>query len=95
MEIDKLSRYEHDVKKLIKKKKLSKEKIKNTEKLFLEDKNIKALRYHPITCKKDKQRHSITVPNAPYRILFSQYEEVAVFRRLVDHREYDRINKDC
>lgn len=95
MEIDRLSRYERDVKKMVKKRKLSQEEIDDTEKLFLEDKDIKALRYHSITCKKDKQRYSITIPNTQYRILFSQYDDVAIFRRLVDHKEYDRINKDC
>lgn len=95
MRIDKLSRYEQDVKKLIKKRKLTKEEIEDTENLFLKDKKSKSLRYHPISCKKDKQRYSISLSNSPYRILFSEYIDVSIFRRLVSHGEYDRINKDC
>jgi len=71
MEIDRLSRYERDVKKMVKKRKLTQKEIDDTEILFLKDKYIKSLRYHPITCKKDKQRHSLTIPNTQYRILFS------------------------
>ena len=95
MTIEKLPRFLRDVKKLTKKHLLTSEQIEETEQLFIEDCELKSLRYHAITCKKDKNRWSITVPNTQYRILVSDLGDVVKFLTLLDHNAYDRINKNC
>ncbi len=95
MTIEKLPRFLRDVKKLTKNRLLTIEQIEKTEELFIENRELKSLRYHPITCKKDKDRWSITVPNTPYRILVSDLGDVVKFNTLLDHDAYNRINKNC
>ncbi|MBU1666936.1 hypothetical protein KKC13_00835 [bacterium] len=95
MTIEKLPRFLRDVKKITKKRLLTLEQIENTEKLFLENREDKSLRYHDIKCKKDKNRWSITVPNTAYRILVTDLGDVVKFLTLLDHDSYDRINKNC
>jgi len=48
-----------------------------------------------ITCKKDKNRYSITVPSTQYRILMTILDDVAYLVALLNHKEYDKNNKDC
>ncbi|KIM10077.1 MAG: hypothetical protein KU38_08080 [Sulfurovum sp. FS08-3] len=95
MTIDKSSRYERDIKKLIKSHTLSREAIEATEQLFIKDPLSPSLRYHQIKCKKDKNRYSITVPNTQYRILITVIGSEAYFNTILNHKSYDRINKDC
>jgi len=95
MRIDKSSRYERDVKKLIKSHTLSREAIEATEELFIKDPSTSSLRYHQIKCKKDKNRYSITLPNTQYRILATVIGDEAYFNTILNHDSYDRINKDC
>jgi hypothetical protein len=95
MTIEKLPRFLRDVKKITKKRLLTPEQIEETEKLFIEDRSSSSLRYHQITCKKDKNRWSITVPSTAYRILVTDLGDVVKFNTLLDHDAYDRINKNC
>jgi len=95
MIIEKRTRYQRDLKKLIKSNTLTLEKIEECEKLFEDDYKHNSLRYHSIKCKKDKNRYSITVPNTQYRILMSVKDNIAYFKSLLNHNEYDRINKNC
>ena len=44
---------------------------------------------------KDKNRYSITIINTQYRILATICDNKAVFLMLVNHKTYDRINKNC
>lgn len=53
MTIEKLPRFLRDVKKLTKKRLLTLEQIEDTEKLFLENREDKSLRYHDIKCKSE------------------------------------------
>lgn len=95
MIINKSSKYTRDVQKLIKSNSLSLVKIEACEKLFEEDYKHISLRYHQIKCKKDKNRYSISIPNTQYRILATVIDNIAYFRTLLNHKSYDRINKNC
>lgn len=95
MIIEKSSGYARSVTKKVKAHKLSLETIEETEKLYKENPQNPSLRYHQIKCKKDKHRWSITIPNTQYRILVSDYGESVLFVNLLDHKEYDRVNKKC
>lgn len=57
--------------------------------------NPQKLDYKPIRCKKDKNRYSIRVFNAGYRILLSSLSNSFVFRCICNHNEYDRRNRGC
>ena len=95
MKIEKEPRYLRDVKNLTKRKILSLRQIEETEKLFSQDPFHKSLRYHKIICKKDKFRYSVTIINTSFRILLSNYKDIAYFRSIHNHDQYDRMNKDC
>jgi len=95
MKISKRPKYLKDVQKLTQSHTLSIEQIEECERLFEENPQTSSLRYHPIKCKRDKNRYSITVPNTQYRILATIRDGLAQFRTLVNHKSYDRINKNC
>ncbi|WP_041354071.1 hypothetical protein [Nitratiruptor sp. SB155-2] len=95
MKIIKTNLYEKQKEKLIKKGSLSKEIIDKTEAIFLENPNDYRLRPHKIICKKDKRRRSISVLNTQYRILYTDNGDAAIFQQILNHKRYDRINKDC
>ena len=95
MNIRKIKLYERQAKKLVKNHQLTTEQIEDTENLFKNDPFDKDLRPHKITCKKDKRRRSITVINTAYRILYTDAGDTAIFQQILDHDDYDRINKNC
>jgi mRNA-degrading endonuclease YafQ of YafQ-DinJ toxin-antitoxin module len=95
MTLHKTPKYERSVKKIISSHALTKEEIEETEELFKKDPLTPSLRYHKIACKKDKYRHSITVPNTQYRILLTVLEDNAYCVALLNHKDYDRHNKHC
>ncbi len=98
MKIKKTSQYKSQAEKLIKQHKLSAEDISNTEDTFLKNPDDQSLRPHKITCRKDKRRRSITVLNttsSAYRILYTSNDDEAIFQQILNHKRYDRINKDC
>ena len=87
--------YLKDKNKLITKNHLLEGSINQTEELFKIEPTNPRLRLHKITCKKDKNRYSITRINTQYRILATICDNVATFYRLLDHKKYDRYNKNC
>ena len=95
MIIEKTPRYNRTVKKIIKSHKLTKEIIEDTENLFKTNPHEPSLHFKPITCKKDKNRHSIRVSNTQYRILITLLDDVAYLVALLNHKDYDKNNKDC
>jgi hypothetical protein len=96
MKIEKQRLYERQKLKLSKNNSpLTLQQIDEAEQLFSEDQNNYKLRPHKITCKKDKKRKSITIPNTQYRILYSDYGDKAIFQQILSHEDYDRINKNC
>ena len=92
---EKLPRYNRTVKKVLRSHKLTQEQIEETETLFIENHLNLVLHYKDIKCKKDKNRYSIRVPNTQYRILMTVLDDVAYFVALLNHKEYDKNNKDC
>lgn len=95
MQIEKENFYIRDKNKLIAKNHLLDELIEETENLFRENPKDKRLRLHKIQCKHDKNRYSITIIHTQYRILATICQELAIFIKLVNHKTYDRINKNC
>jgi len=95
MQIYKTSQYLRTQKKLIKKHALSQTDIDETLVLFKEDPANISLHFKKMTCKKDKDRYSIRIINAQYRILMNITNEDAYLVCVCDHDEYDRRNKDC
>ena len=95
MIIEKTPRYNRTVKKIIKSHKLSISEIEKVETLFIENHNNPTLHYKSIICKKDKNRYSIRVLNTQYRILLTILDDIAYFQALLNHKDYDKNNKDC
>jgi len=95
MIIEKTPRYNRTVKKIIKSHKLSISEIEKVETLFIENHNNPTLHYKSIICKKDKNRYSIRVLNTQYRILLTILDNIAYFQALLNHKDYDKNNKDC
>jgi len=95
MQIEKENSYIRNKTKLINKNYLLDELIESTERLFMDNPSEKSLRFHKINCKKDKNRYSITIVNTQYRILATVCNDIAIFLKLVNHKTYDRINKNC
>ena len=91
----KTPKFERDCKRFISKRILTQDQIDETINIYLTDLSDHRIRLHPITCKHDKNRKSITVIGTQYRILLTIENDSPIFVRLVDHDEYDRINKDC
>jgi mRNA-degrading endonuclease RelE of RelBE toxin-antitoxin system len=83
-----------DSKKKIKDKKIL-EKIDETLKLLEEDSLNPKLELKKITCKRDKNRHSVRVKNSQYRILFSLVDNVCMLVCACKHDRYDIHNKNC
>ena len=75
MEIIETSQYLRTKKQLIKKHALSKHEIDNALKYFEKDPYHASLHYKKMTCKKDKERYSIRIPNTQYRILMNVYSD--------------------
>ena len=95
MQLIKEKSYQRDYTKLITKNHLLEDLIKQTEAIFKADQTDQRTRPHKITCKRDKNRYSITVIGTQYRILVTICKDMAVFMRVVNHKTYDRINKNC
>jgi len=95
MEIIKTSQYERTHKKLIKRHALTRNDIEDTILLFQKDPNDPTLHFKKMTCKKDKDRHSIRIPNTSYRILLNLICDDAYLVCVCDHDEYDRRNRGC
>jgi len=95
MEIIETSQYLRTKKHLIKKHSLTQIEIENAIVLFKEDRYSTSLHYKKMTCKKDKDRYAIRIPNTQYRILMNIVSDTSYLVCICDHDEYDRRNKDC
>lgn len=95
MQIVETSQYLRTKKHLIKKHSLSIKDIESTLELFKDDHSNPSLHYKKMTCKKDKNRYSIRIPNTQYRILMNVFFDTIHLICVCDHDEYDRRNKGC
>jgi mRNA-degrading endonuclease RelE of RelBE toxin-antitoxin system len=95
MEIEYSKDYLRTLKRITKKRTLSSDAIDDTVNLYLSDSFDPRLQFKKITCRRDKYRHSIRIPNTQYRILMSITEDVTVLVCICDHDDYDFRNKNC
>lgn len=95
MNIEHSKDYTRTLKRITKKHTLSEDIIDDAIKLYLFDKSSQKLQFKKINCKRDKNRHSIRIPNTQYRILISITVEVTVLQCICSHDEYDMRNKNC
>jgi len=95
MTIDYSKDYLRSLKRITKKRTLSSALIDAAIDLYLEDKNDTRLQFKAIHCKRDKNRHSIRIPNTQYRILMSIAYDVSLLVCICDHDDYDFRNKNC
>ena len=96
MALIKTPKYLRSVKKIVSSHKLTQKIIDDTEMLLLENRYDISLHFKSITCKRDKNRYSVRVPNSAYRILITLLENDDMgLVTLLNHKDYDRHNKDC
>ena len=69
--------------------------IDDTIDLFKNNHNDVTLHFKKITCKRDKQRHSIRVPGTQHRIMMTYYGDYAELICICKHDRYDRLIKNC
>ncbi len=89
------SQYLRTRKRLIKKHSLTANAIDSALILWIDNPKHPALHFKPMTCKKDKERYAIRIPNTQYRILMNLVENEARLVCVCDHGDYDRRNKNC
>lgn len=89
------TRYKRDYKKFVKKHPDIEPFVKQTLRLLQSNPQDFRLVLKKINCKRDKFRYSIRVLNTQYRILLTLIDDIYELKYLLDHDEYDRINKDC
>ena len=87
MEIIETSQYLRTKKQLIKKHTLSKLEIDTALECFAKDPYHPSLHYKKMTCKKDKERYSMRIPNTQYRILMNVYSETVYLVCVCSHDE--------
>jgi len=87
--------YLRTLKRITKKRTLSPTLIDEAIDLYLEDKTDIRLQFKHITCKRDKNRHSIRIPGTQYRILMSITNDISLLVCICDHDDYDLRNKNC
>ena len=87
--------YLRTLKRITKKRILSSDLIDKAVNLYLVDRVDSRLQFKKISCKRDKHRHSIRIPNTQYRILMSVTEDLSVLVCICDHDDYDFRNKNC
>lgn len=87
--------YLRTLKRITKKRTLSSTLIDNAIELYLQDSTDIRLQFKPIKCKRDKNRHSIRIPNTQYRILMSITNDISLLVCICDHDDYDLRNKNC
>ena len=95
MTIEHSKDYLRTLKRITKKRILSSTLIDAAIHLYLEDKTDIRLQFKSINCKRDKNRHSIRIPNTQYRILMSITNEISLLVCICDHDDYDLRNKNC
>ncbi|MDY0402421.1 hypothetical protein [Sulfurovum sp.] len=87
--------YLRTLKRITKKRTLSSDVIDAAIELYLKDQTDIRLQFKHINCKRDKNRHSIRIPNTQYRILMSIIDDISLLVCICDHDDYDLRNKNC
>jgi len=87
--------YFRTLKRITRKHTLSSSLIDNAIELYLKDNKDTRLQFKHIKCKRDKNRHSIRIPNTQYRILMSIVNDISLLVCICDHDDYDLRNKNC
>lgn len=87
--------YLRTLKRITKKRTLSSTVIDDAINLYLKDNADIRLQFKSITCKRDKNRHSIRIPNTQYRILMSITNDISLLVCICDHDDYDLRNRNC
>lgn len=95
MQIEKSTQFLRTQKRLIKRHILNQEEIEQTLLLFQHHRSDPSLHYKKMSCKKDKNRYSIKIPNTQYRILMTVNETNVILACVCDHGEYDMRNRNC
>jgi len=95
MTIEYSNDYLRTLKRITKKRTLSSSIIDSTIALYLEDNKDSRLQFKVIKCKRDKNRHSIRIPNTQYRILISITDDISLLVCICDYDDYDFRNKNC
>ncbi len=95
MKLIETSQYLRTRKRLIKKHSLTDNTIDAVLTLWIDNPKHPSLHFKPMTCKKDKERYSIRIPNTQYRILMNLTGDEARLVCVCDHSDYDRRNKNC
>ena len=95
MTIEHSKDYLRTLKRITKKRTLSSALIDSAIDLYLKDKTDKRLHFKHITCKRDKNRHSIRIPSTQYRILMSITNDISLLVCICDHDDYNYRNKNC
>lgn len=95
MKIEYSKDYLRTLKRITKKHILSSSLIDEALNIYLSDRDDPRLHFKPITCKRDKYRHSIRIPSTQYRILMSVMGEFTILICICDHDDYGRRNKGC
>jgi mRNA-degrading endonuclease RelE of RelBE toxin-antitoxin system len=87
--------YLRTLKRITKKRTLPSELIDSTIDMYLTNHSDVRLQFKHISCKRDKNRHSIRIPNTQYRILMSIIDNITLLVCICDHDDYDYRNKNC
>ena len=95
MNIEYSKEYLRSLKRILKRRVLSKADIDETIKKFKTNPYDSRLHFKKISCKRDKNRHSIRILNTQYRILLSVIDDLAVFICICDQDDYDLRNRKC
>ena len=95
MNIEYSKEYLRSLKRILKRRILSKADIDETIEKFKINPYDNKLHFKKINCKRDKNRHSIRILNTQYRILLSVIDDLAIFICICDHDDYDLRNKKC
>jgi len=95
MKIEYSKDYLRTLKRVTKKRILSSAIIDNAINLYLQNPKDIRLQFKSITCKRDKNRHSIRIPNTQYRLLMSVLDDITILVCICDHDDYDLRNKNC
>ena len=87
--------YLRTLKRIVKKRTLFSSLIDSAIELYLQDSADIHLQFKSIKCKRDKNRHSMRIPNTQYRILMSIVNDISLLVCICDHDDYDLRNKNC
>ncbi len=95
MEIEQTTKYKRELKKVLKTPNITKEKIDNIIKTFIENPEQNSLDTKLIKgCSDYTNLHQIRI-NSDYRILFELLDELMILRHIGKHNYIEKRTKDC